>query len=65
MIIPKDDFLFKVVVESTFNFANYFLKNSYSAQWIMDYEQTTTHINNHKQPTHKIKTTYSQEQCRI
>ncbi len=29
------------------------------------YEQTTTHINNHKQPTHKIKTTYSQEQCRI
>lgn len=51
MIIPKDDFLFKVVVESTFNFAKHFLKNGYWAQWIMDYEQTTTHINNHKQPT--------------
>jgi hypothetical protein len=61
MIIPKDDLLFKVVVESTFNFANYFLKNGYWAQWIMDYEQTTTHINNHKQPTQKIKKTYSQE----
>jgi hypothetical protein len=37
MIIPKDDFLFKVVVESTFNVAKYFLKNGYWAQWIVDY----------------------------
>jgi hypothetical protein len=46
-------FLFKVVIESTFNFEKYFFIGT------MDHGQTTnpndTHINNKKQPRHKSK----------
>lgn len=56
MIISIDDFLLKVVVESTFSFVKYFFKKSFWTQWTMDMDNNkiqTTH--SHKQQKKPIQ----------
>jgi hypothetical protein len=47
MIISKDDYLLKVVVESIFSFVKYFFKKCFWKQWTMDMDNNkiqTTHL---------------------
>jgi hypothetical protein len=62
MIISKNDFLLKVVVESIFSFVKYFFKTGFWTQWTTDMDNNkiqTTHL--HKQQ----KTTNTQQKFKI